>query len=68
MVSGRFLGLDYLPLVRGIELDGQHVQGIPGGDANSSKQAEQGNHSWFAVAKRKEETADARYHAWARCG
>lgn len=48
-----------LPLIRGVKLHRQHVQGIPGGDADSSKQAEQSNHGRLAVAKGQEETADA---------
>lgn len=48
-----------LPLIRGVKLHRQHVQGIPGGDADSSKQAQQRNHGWLAVAKGQEEAADA---------
>lgn len=47
------------PLVRGVELDGQHIQGVPGGDADAAEQAEQGDHGRLAVPKGQEETADA---------
>lgn len=47
------------PLVRGVELDGQHVQGVPGGDADAAEQAEQSDHGRLAVTKGQEEAADA---------
>lgn len=34
----------HLPLVGGVELHGQHIQGVPGGDADPPEQAEQGDH------------------------
>lgn len=55
-----------LPLIRGVELHRQHVQGVPGGDADASKQAEQSNHGRLAVAEGQEETADAGDDAGAR--
>lgn len=54
------------PLVGGVELHGQHIQGVPGGDADPPKQAEQSNHSGLAVAEGQEETADAGDHTRAR--
>ncbi len=59
-------GQNSLPLVRGVELDSQHIQRVPGGDADSPEQAEQSDHGWLAVAKGQEETADARNHTGAR--
>lgn len=58
--------LNRLPFVRGVELNGQHIQSVPGGDADSPEQAEQSNHGWLAVAKGQEEAADARDHTGAR--
>lgn len=55
-----------LPLIRGVKLHRQHVQGIPGGDADSPKQAQQSNHGGLAVAKGQEETADAGDNTGAR--
>lgn len=55
-----------LPLVRGVELDGQHVQSVPGSNADSPEQAEQSNHGRLAVAEGQEETADARDDTGAR--
>lgn len=60
------VNLWFLPLVRRVKLHRQHVQGVPGGDADSPKQAEQSNHGGLAVAKGQEETADARNHTGAR--
>lgn len=58
--------LSGLPLVGWVELHGQHVQCIPGSDADSPEQAEQSNHGRFTVAKGQEETADAGDHTGAR--
>lgn len=54
------------PLVGGVELHSQHIQGVPGGNADPPKQAEQSDHSRLAVAKGQEETADAGDHTGAR--
>lgn len=56
-----------LPFVRRIELYCEHIQGIPGGDANAAKETEQGDHGRLAVSKGQEETADTGDHAGARC-
>lgn len=48
-----------LPLIGGVKLHRQHIQGVPGGDADSPKQAQQSDHGWLAVAEGQEETADA---------
>lgn len=63
-ISGH--ALNRLPLVGWVELDGQHIQCVPGSDADSPEQAEQSNHGRFAVAKGQEETADAGDHTGAR--
>lgn len=59
-------GWGFLPLVRGVELHRQHVQGVPGGDADAPEQTEQSDHGRLAVAERQEETADTRDHTGAR--
>lgn len=56
-----------LPFIWGVELHCYHIQGVPWGDADAAKQAQEGDHPWLAVAKHQEETADTRYDAGSRC-
>ena len=56
------------PLVRGVELHGEHVQGVPGGDADAPEQAEQSDHGRLAVTEGQEEAADAGDHTGAGWG
>lgn len=58
--------LYFLPLVGGVELHRQHIQGVPGSDADPPKQAEEGNHGRLAVTEGQEETADTGDDAGAR--
>lgn len=55
-----------LPFIWGVELHCYHIQGVPRGDANASKQAQECDHPRLAVAKHQEETADTRYDTGAR--
>lgn len=40
-----------LPFVRGVELHCYHIQSAPRGDADATKQTQEGNHAWLSVAK-----------------
>lgn len=55
-----------LPFIRGVELHGDDIQGVPGGDADAPKQTQEGDHSRFAVSKHQEEAADAGYDTGSR--
>lgn len=55
-----------LPFIGGIEFYCYHIQGVPRGDADAPKQAQQGNHPRLTVAEHQEETADTRYHTGSR--
>lgn len=50
-----------LPFIRGVKLHCYHIQGVPRGDTDATKQAHEGDHPRLAVAKHQEETADTRY-------
>lgn len=55
-----------LPFIRGVELHGDHVQGVPGGDADAPEQTQEGNHPRFTVSEHQEEAADAGYDTGSR--
>lgn len=57
----------FSPFIWGVELHRDHVQGVPRGDADTSKQAQEGNHPRLAVAKHQEETANAGNYTGAGC-
>lgn len=56
-----------LPFVRGIELHCDHIQGVPGCNADATKQTQEGDHPWLTVAKHEEETTDTGNDAGSRC-
>lgn len=56
-----------LPFIRRVELHCYHVQGVPRGDADASKQTQECDHPRLAVAEHQEETADTRYDTGSRC-
>lgn len=55
-----------LPFIRGVKLHCYHIQGVPRGDADATKQAQEGDHPWLTVAEHQEETADTRYDTGSR--
>lgn len=55
-----------LPFIRGVKLDRYHIQGIPRGNADTTKQTQEGDHPRLTVAEHQEETAETGYDARSR--
>lgn len=57
-----------LPFIWRVQLHRYHIQGVPRGDADATKQTQEGDHPRLAVAEYQEEAADTRYDARSRWG
>lgn len=55
------------PSVRRVQLSGDHIQRVPGGDAEAVVEAEHEDHHRLAGSEPQEEAADARQHHGAPC-
>ncbi len=55
-----------LPFIWGVKLHCYHIEGVPWGDADATKQAQERNHPWFTVAEHQEEAAHTRYDTGSR--
>lgn len=56
-----------LPFIRRVELNGDDIKGVPGGDAYAAEETKEGDHARLVVAEHQEEAADARNDAGTRC-
>lgn len=58
----------WAPFVSGVELHGDHIQGIPGSNAGTAEEALPADHCWLAVAEKEKEAAHCWDQHWATYG